>query len=108
MPRFDIFEYPNELTGGGMRVGIVMSRFNPEIGEALRSACIEELRRLGLSDADIEIATVPGALEIPLALQSMARCCAVKPTISRSFPTIPHAASWKCSSIPASRSPTAF
>ena len=56
-----------------MRVGIVMSRFNPEIGEALRSACIEELRRLGLSDADIEIATVPGALEIPLALQSMAQ-----------------------------------
>ena len=73
MPRFDIFEYPNDLTGGGMRVGIVMSRFNPEIGEALRSVCIEELRRLGLSDADIEIATVPGALEIPLALQSMAQ-----------------------------------
>ena len=73
MPRFDIFEYPNDLTGDGVRVGIVMSRFNPEIGEALRSACVEELRRLGLSDADIEIATVPGALEIPLALQSMAQ-----------------------------------
>ena len=73
MPRIDIFEYPSDLTGGGVRVGIVMSRFNPEIGEALRSACIEELRQLGLSDADIEMATVPGALEIPLALQSMAQ-----------------------------------
>ena len=74
MPRFDnIFEYPSDLAGDGFAVGIVMSRFNPEIGEALLSACIEELQRLGVADGDIEIATVPGALEIPLALQGLAQ-----------------------------------
>lgn len=74
MPRFDsIFEYPCDLAGDGFAVGIVMSRFNPEIGEALLAACVEELRRLGVADGDIEIATVPGALEIPLVLQSQAQ-----------------------------------
>lgn len=74
MPRFDsIFEYPCDLAGDGLAVGIVMSRFNPEIGEALLAACVEGLRRLGVADGDIEIATVPGALEIPLALQSLAQ-----------------------------------
>lgn len=74
MPRFDsIFEYPCDLASNGLAVGIVMSRFNPEIGEALLAACVEELRRLGVADGDIEIATVPGALEIPLTLQSLAQ-----------------------------------
>ncbi|MDR1708726.1 MAG: 6,7-dimethyl-8-ribityllumazine synthase [Candidatus Accumulibacter sp.] len=74
MPRFDgIFEYPCNLDGGGLSVGIAMSRFNPEACEALLAACVAELARLGVAPGGVEIATVPGALEIPLALQNLAQ-----------------------------------
>ena len=74
MSRFDqVFEYDSNLDGAGLSVGVVMSRFNLPLCEGLLSACIAELRRLGVADDDISIATVPGALEIPLALQSMAQ-----------------------------------
>ena len=67
MPRFEnIYEYPSSLEGHGLSVGVVMSRFNQDICEGLLSACTAELRRLGVNESDIEIATVPGALEIPL------------------------------------------
>lgn len=69
----DITEYDINLDGQGLRIGVVMSRFNPDVGEGLLSACIEELRALGVSPAAIRIATVPGALEIPLTLQRLAR-----------------------------------
>ncbi|WP_319242352.1 6,7-dimethyl-8-ribityllumazine synthase [uncultured Propionivibrio sp.] len=74
MPRFDnIYEYPSNLNGEGLSVGIVMSRFNQDICESLLGACVAELRRLGVDDGDIDIATVAGALEIPLVLQNMAQ-----------------------------------
>jgi 6,7-dimethyl-8-ribityllumazine synthase len=74
MPRFEnINEYPSSLEGHGLSVGVVMSRFNQDICEGLLSACTVELRRLGVNESDIEIATVPGALEIPLVLQNMAQ-----------------------------------
>ena len=74
MSRFEnIFEFDNNLNGAGLRVGIVMSRFNLPVCEGLLSACIHELKRLGIADADMRIATVPGALEIPLVLQTMAK-----------------------------------
>ncbi|WP_371324325.1 6,7-dimethyl-8-ribityllumazine synthase [Dechloromonas sp. ZY10] len=73
MSRFDnIHEYDNSLAGNGLAVGIVMSRFNLPVCEGLLSACVAELKRLGVADADMEIANVPGALEIPLVLQTMA------------------------------------
>jgi 6,7-dimethyl-8-ribityllumazine synthase len=73
MSRFDnIFEYDNNLNGAGLRIGIVMSRFNLPVCEGLLSACVAELKRLGVADADMAIANVPGALEIPLVLQTMA------------------------------------
>ena len=61
---------PN-LAGAGVRIGIVMARFNREVGEGLLSGCCHELKRLGVSD--VTLATVPGALEIPLTLQTMAQ-----------------------------------
>lgn len=61
------------LAGKGLRIGVVQSRFNSDIGEGLRSGCLAELARLGVADADITFATVPGALELPLALQVMAQ-----------------------------------
>ena len=74
MSRFDnIFEYDNSLVGSGLRIGIVMSRFNQPLCEGLLSACIAELKRLGVADGDMAIADVPGALEIPLVLQTMAQ-----------------------------------
>lgn len=73
MARFDdITELESNLAGHGLRVGMVMSRFNADVGEGLLSACADELKRLGVAPADIAIVTVPGALEIPLALQAMA------------------------------------
>jgi 6,7-dimethyl-8-ribityllumazine synthase len=61
---------PN-LNGAGLRIGVVMARFNKEVGEGLLSGCCHELRKLGVSD--VTLATVPGALEIPLTLQTMAQ-----------------------------------
>ncbi len=74
MSRFDnVYEYDNNLNGAGLRIGVVMSRFNLPVCEGLLSACIAELKRLGVADANMSIATVPGALEIPLVLQTMAQ-----------------------------------
>lgn len=61
-----------DLNGQDLRVGIVQARFNEEHCLALTTACIEELIKLGVSQADIKLVTVPGALEIPFALQKMA------------------------------------
>ena len=60
------------LNGKGMRIGIVQSRFNPEICEGLLGACRNKLIEHGVSETDITLATVPGALEIPLVLLHMA------------------------------------
>ena len=74
MARYEnIYEYARSLSGEGLSIGIVMSRFNPDIGEGLLAACVAELKHLGIAEGDIEIATVPGALEIPLALQTLAQ-----------------------------------
>jgi len=74
MARFEnIYEYEPTLKGDGLAVGIVMSRFNQDVCEGLLGACTAELRKLGVADSAIAIATVPGALEIPLVLQSMAQ-----------------------------------
>jgi 6,7-dimethyl-8-ribityllumazine synthase len=60
------------LRGQGLRVGIVWSRFNEEIVRELLTACDKELVQLGVAASDIDVVSVPGALEIPLALQAMA------------------------------------
>ncbi|WP_291993729.1 6,7-dimethyl-8-ribityllumazine synthase [Candidatus Accumulibacter sp. ACC003] len=66
-------EYEASLRGAGLLIGVVMSRFSENIGEGLLSACTNELKRLGVDDSSVSLATVPGALEIPLTLQTMAR-----------------------------------
>src|SRR5262245_38021935 len=73
MARYDdILELEVQLQGAGLRVGIVMSRFNIDICEGLLAACTAELRRHGVRPDDMVIATVPGALEIALAAQRIA------------------------------------
>ena len=61
-----------ELMGEGLRVGIVRARFNDAITSKLAQACLAELERLEVDDSDIRHVTVPGALEIPIALKAMA------------------------------------
>lgn len=74
MPRFDnIHEYATDLDGTSLKIGVVMARFNLDVCEGLLSACVTELQRLGVAAEDITIATVPGALEIPLTLQTLAQ-----------------------------------
>ncbi len=65
-------EIKQNLDGSGMQIGIVLSRFNSNIGDGLLSACTSELLKLGVASNAITIATVPGALETPLLLQHMA------------------------------------
>jgi 6,7-dimethyl-8-ribityllumazine synthase len=73
MARYDnIYEFEPRLEGTGLRVGIVMSRFNIDVVEGLLSACTAALLKHGVAASDIRIATVAGALEIPLVLKRMA------------------------------------
>ena len=68
----DIEEIEATLDGAGLCVGIAVARFNAQVGDALLSSCTAALARLGVRAADVTIITVPGALELPLALQKMA------------------------------------
>jgi 6,7-dimethyl-8-ribityllumazine synthase len=61
------------LDGRDLRIGIVQARFNAKITDALAQACIAELQRLGVSARHIRHETVPGALEIAVALQALAQ-----------------------------------
>lgn len=62
---------PN-LAGAGLSVAVVRARFNEPIGKALLDACLARLQALGVTAECITVASVPGALEIPLALQTLA------------------------------------
>ena len=64
--------YETNMSGDGLRVGIVQARFNEDVCHRLLSACLAELKHLGVADEDVLHVTVPGALEIPLILQKMA------------------------------------
>ena len=63
---------PSQLDGSALKVGIVQARFNPEITDALAKACLAELTAMGVKQERITHVFVPGALEIPLALQALA------------------------------------
>jgi 6,7-dimethyl-8-ribityllumazine synthase len=62
-----------DLDGANLRIGIVQARFNEWAGEALVNACLSQLRELGVDDDDVTHVTVPGALEIPIALARLAQ-----------------------------------
>ena len=60
------------MSGQKLTIGIVQARFNEAITDALATACIAELLALGVHEKYIDHVLVPGALEVPLALQAMA------------------------------------
>jgi len=61
------------LDAGGMKIGIVISRFNSFIGERLLEGALDAVRRHGGDDNGITIVRVPGAFEIPLATKKLAQ-----------------------------------
>lgn len=61
------------LDGQGLRIGVVAARYNEAVCEALLASCLEELGRLGVAPPDVDMVRVPGALEVPLALQKLAQ-----------------------------------
>lgn len=66
-------EHEGHLRGDGRRFGIVVARFNDLITRPLLAGARDCLVRHGASDDDIEVAWVPGAWEIPSALDRLAR-----------------------------------
>ncbi len=66
--------------GAALVIGIVQARFNQAVTGALATACIGELLELGVAEKNIQHVLVPGALEVPVALQALAeqgRCDAL-------------------------------
>ena len=61
------------LDGSALKIGIVQARFNDDITNALASACIAELKTMGVLEDNISLVHVPGALEVPMALQALAQ-----------------------------------
>jgi 6,7-dimethyl-8-ribityllumazine synthase len=62
----------NLLDGRKLYIGIVQARFNDSVTNALAAACRDELLKLGVVEKHIDHFTVPGALEVPVALQALA------------------------------------
>ena len=62
----------DRLDGKDLVIGIVQARFNQGVTNALAKACWDELLARGVEENDIEHVQVPGALEVPVALQAMA------------------------------------
>ena len=61
-----------EIDGRDLRIGIVQARFNAPLTQQLAQSCLAELQVLGVDTKDIKHVTVPGALEVPLALAALA------------------------------------
>ena len=62
----------DRLDGKDLAIGIVQARFNQDVTNALAKACWDELLAHGVAEKDIEHVLVPGALEVPVALQALA------------------------------------
>jgi 6,7-dimethyl-8-ribityllumazine synthase len=65
--------YEGDLIGTGLSVGICVSRFNELLSSRLVSGATDALTRHGVAEDAIDVAWVPGAFELPLAAQKMAR-----------------------------------
>ncbi|MFZ5898867.1 MAG: 6,7-dimethyl-8-ribityllumazine synthase [Bacillota bacterium] len=63
--------FEGHLVGEGLRVGIVVGRFNEFITSRLLGGAMDSLVRHGVSQDDVDVAWVPGAFEIPLAAKKM-------------------------------------
>jgi 6,7-dimethyl-8-ribityllumazine synthase len=65
--------YQGKLQAKGLKIGIVVSRFNQFISERLLEGALDALHKLGAEDADISIYRVPGSFEIPIIAKKLAK-----------------------------------
>lgn len=70
MRHFDSSFEP-DLDAEGLRFAVVVSRYNRDITDALLDGAVQALKECGATDEDVMIASVPGAFEIPIAIQAM-------------------------------------
>ena len=63
----------DEKDGEGLKVGIVIAQFNKSVADSMHLACVDQLVTLGVRPGDIANVEVPGALEIPIVLDAMAK-----------------------------------
>ena len=68
----DLSATRTDMDGRNLHIGIVQARFNLEVTTALVQACLAELKTLKVPESNIHLVTVPGALEVPVALQALA------------------------------------
>ena len=68
----DLDAITSQLNGKKLRIGIVQARWNADITDSLAEACLGELMQLGVKAKNVTRVQVPGALEVPLALQALA------------------------------------
>jgi 6,7-dimethyl-8-ribityllumazine synthase len=61
-----------EPQGEGLRIGIVVARFNQAVTDALLAGALEALKKHGVLDDAVDVAMVPGAFELPLCAQRLA------------------------------------
>ena len=66
-------EFQGDLSGRGLRIAVVVARFNELITSQLLAGARDGLRRHGVDDDAVDVAWVPGSLEIPVAAQALAR-----------------------------------
>lgn len=64
--------FQGELQGAGLRIALVVSRFNEAVTSRLLSGAREALERHGVRDEDVDVAWVPGAFELPMAARHLA------------------------------------
>ena len=69
MPR----ELSGDLNGAGLRVAIVVARFNEIVTTQLLAGTVGTLTRYGVNDADISVSWVPGSFELPVAAKALAK-----------------------------------
>ena len=67
-----VMRYESSLDGSGLRIGVVVSRFNSVVTERLLEGALDGLRRHGVAEDRIRVASVPGAFELPLCAQRLA------------------------------------
>ena len=66
-------KFEGKLVAEGLKVGIIVGRFNEFVGGKLLDGALDGLKRHGVKDEDIDVAWVPGAFEIPLIAKKMAK-----------------------------------
>jgi 6,7-dimethyl-8-ribityllumazine synthase len=72
MQKSEVTEYEGSLSGVGCKIAVAVSRFNEIISKQLLAGALDTLRRHGVATADVVVAWVPGAFELPLVSQRLA------------------------------------